>query len=271
MACRYGRPAWSEGRRTAPSPAWGLTGPGPWPPRCWAGLTTAANASRRRAATPRGSRLRALGCRVDSGQGPAVPDAEERLRSGWGHVCVFLFKAGVLKEKAAGLRALSGLARPGDSRSRGYGRGRPASRRPGLAAVPQGQLLGYPLFRRLLSRQPGCRAGPTQSLFQQLGSPSVHCSENCWGVCVCVFNVCDSFFPVCKLLNRFYLFYTFLLHYYPLPCQLCFRHYLSNTYTAPYHVAVGSVVWWKDSFWSHDRFAVDFGFHILCVTLDKLF
>lgn len=90
-------------------------------------------------------------------------------------------------------------------------------------------------------------------------------------VCVCVFNVCDSFFPVCKLLNRFYLFYTFLLHYYPLPCQLCFRHYLSNTYTAPYHVAVGSVVWWKDSFWSHDRFAVDFGFHILCVTLDKLF
>lgn len=86
-------------------------------------------------------------------------------------VCISFYKPAAPKGKAAGLRESSGVARRGDSRSAGRGRERPAGRRPVLAAVPQGRLLGNHLLRRLRSLQPGCPAAPAQSLFQHLGSP----------------------------------------------------------------------------------------------------
>ncbi|XP_072807689.1 uncharacterized protein [Vicugna pacos] len=75
----------------------------------WARPTAAAAASRRRAAIPRGSRPRAHGCRAERGPRRAGPDPEERLRTGRGHVFVFLFKPAAPKGAAAGLRASSVL------------------------------------------------------------------------------------------------------------------------------------------------------------------
>ncbi|XP_036728252.1 translation initiation factor IF-2-like [Balaenoptera musculus] len=175
-------PRGSRGARPPPAPPGAYPGPGRRRPAAGPGQprrrVLPGSELRPRKAPP----FRAHGCRADLGQRPAAPDPDGRLRTGWGHVFVFLFKPAAPKGKAAGLRESSGVARQGDSRSGGRGRERPAGRRLVLAAVLQGRLLGNHLLRRLRSRQPGCSAAPAQSLFQHLGSPWILFSENCWGL-----------------------------------------------------------------------------------------
>lgn len=168
----------------------------------------------RRAATLRSSRHRARGCE-DS--------PKERLRTGRGHVFLFLFKPAAPKGAVAGLWASSGVARPSDSRSAGRGRRRPAGRWRGWASVLHGRPLGNQFLPRLRSRLRGVWRDPREVCY----SPSAHpeCAALhtvgvgvCVGVWVCVCVRARPFFPAFELLSCFYL-----LDFYPLSCQLCFQ------------------------------------------------
>lgn len=114
-----------------------------------------------------GSRLRELGRRADRGKPPAALNPDGRLRSGRGHVFVFLFKPAARQERRLTSGRCPALPGPVTRGREGVGAGGGWA---WLLCPTAGWLLGNHPGGRLRYRLPGCPAAPAQSLFQHLGS-----------------------------------------------------------------------------------------------------